>query len=498
MLRPDALQALFLSLGMPDDQWPARDAFAQPHNALFRDFWSPEDDGLAQDWLGLRPVWANPPFSLLPRVVAKLRQEGGKAIVLSPEWSPAMLDLHNLARKSVRLPDQPLYLLRGAKLLPAPTWRTWAFWCDIPRPSPLDQHLAHAGAQAVDIRPGDRLPPVQETAPVFDHRTPFILERDLPPLALWERRHCPGATVILVPLHGRLFAKMGSELWDIRFPHPQQCPRCPVWHWPWDCPSLLPVHGPLPCPPKHSASPAFLITPTYPLQEQLHLNFQPCSQMAAQQVRPGGRLPSESHGQVRNAIPPPQTTRHPETTQNPPASGRGMDLLTCGDVEANPGPIPGGEDPGMALDVDAMVTQLCASNQSLAPPPPALVQVPVPFSVVGCPAMVPGTHLGDALSAFPPGVRAPPPPLALQGPQSSALPMEGAPCTSLDLPDPGLQPSWDEIAMDARGTIIHIPRGALQAVTTTYVSLLKQFLRENSWESFHALWAFCVRVPDRV
>lgn len=38
------------------------DAAALPYNCKLERFWSPEDDGLAQDWTGER-IWCNPPFS---------------------------------------------------------------------------------------------------------------------------------------------------------------------------------------------------------------------------------------------------------------------------------------------------------------------------------------------------------------------------------------------------------------------------------------------------
>ena len=38
--------------------------------------------------------------------------------------------------------------------------------------------------------------------------------------------------------------------------------------------------------------------------------------------------------------------------------------------------------------------------------------------------------------------------------------------------------------------MLHIPRGAVEAVTRTFVAALSRFLSESSWESFHSLWAF--------
>ena len=57
------------------------DAAALPYNAKLPRFWSPEDDGLAQDWTGER-VWCNPPFSAIEPWVIKARDGGAELAVL--------------------------------------------------------------------------------------------------------------------------------------------------------------------------------------------------------------------------------------------------------------------------------------------------------------------------------------------------------------------------------------------------------------------------------
>ena len=96
------------------------DAFASTHNALFPDFWTVDDDALSKSWSQGSPLWANPPFSLLPTVLAKLEKEGGNVILLCPEWSPAAQTLLSLARARIVLPLLPLYRVRGATILPPP------------------------------------------------------------------------------------------------------------------------------------------------------------------------------------------------------------------------------------------------------------------------------------------------------------------------------------------------------------------------------------------
>lgn len=57
------------------------DAAALPYNAKLERFWTPEDDGLAQDWRGER-VWCNPPFSAIEPWVEKARHGGADLVVM--------------------------------------------------------------------------------------------------------------------------------------------------------------------------------------------------------------------------------------------------------------------------------------------------------------------------------------------------------------------------------------------------------------------------------
>lgn len=57
------------------------DAAALPYNAKLPRFWTPEIDGLAQDWRGER-VWCNPPFSDIPPWVAKAASSGAELVVM--------------------------------------------------------------------------------------------------------------------------------------------------------------------------------------------------------------------------------------------------------------------------------------------------------------------------------------------------------------------------------------------------------------------------------
>lgn len=64
------------------------DAAAQAHNAKLGRFWSPADDGLAQDWTGER-VWCNPPYSSIEPWVEKAHQEALNGCPLTVMLLPA-------------------------------------------------------------------------------------------------------------------------------------------------------------------------------------------------------------------------------------------------------------------------------------------------------------------------------------------------------------------------------------------------------------------------
>ena len=161
--------------------------------------------------------------------------------------------------------------------------------------------------------------------------------------------------------------------------------------------------------------------------------------------------------------------------QGRPRTGRGDSLPSCGDVEINPGPGSQVENTlPIAVDVDAMVSALCPDLGTAAPSSTSLLQL---------------TGSGDRVSPFPSGFVVPAP-ARMDGHVPSMGPAPPTSVTPLAHPEPPLSPTWDEIALDDRGTILHIPRGAVEAVTRSFVSVLSRFLSEASWESFHALWAF--------
>ena len=247
--------------------------------------------------------------------------------------------LRTLARSAALLPDGPLFLLRGAKLLPAPAWRSWVLWCDVTPP----EGISHTPV----------LPPLgQETATRKPRRPdsspiPFILQKYLPPQDEWVIRTDRDTFTTLSPLHGRMLAKIGTGLWDIRLPHQLRCGRCPAWHWPWECPSLLPVHGPVPKPPERGRIPTFIIRATYPTDAAHGKDREHPNEQNPKRIR---------LNHCQGSLTPPRTG-------GVSGWGRGWDLLTCGDVEANPGRTQDGDrNMSLDVDVDGMVSMLCVGN----------------------------------------------------------------------------------------------------------------------------------------
>ena len=105
---------------------PSIDAFASEHNYRVNRFWTRHDDAFQQDWKKEEWIWANPPFRLLPKVWALLRKQQASCLLAVPVWEHLVSNplLHQLCVHAALLPDQPIWLFRGATLLPRPNWRT--------------------------------------------------------------------------------------------------------------------------------------------------------------------------------------------------------------------------------------------------------------------------------------------------------------------------------------------------------------------------------------
>ena len=126
MLLPKWRDAALKALACPR---PNRDAFAARHNRQFPLFWDAKDNAFSKVWLGPRPLWMNPPFSVMHRVWTHFQTKGGHAVVVCPEWSPCLPRLRGIAKSEFRFPaDVPLFLREGKHQMPPPKWMVWAFY----------------------------------------------------------------------------------------------------------------------------------------------------------------------------------------------------------------------------------------------------------------------------------------------------------------------------------------------------------------------------------
>ena len=330
---------------------PRLDAFAAPHNAQLPTFWSLADDAFQHDWWHDRPLWANPPFSLLARVLRKVTVEGGHLLLLAPEWCPQLPALVALSTRSWLLPAERLFRVRGATLLPAPRWRTLAML--ICRPP--------TGIKLASLTP-------------HSTSTPTPLDVPFIPLAEWssEASACPRPSADgVVPLfsYGRTFVRLGDAVWDTRGASPLLCPRCGAWQWPWDCPTLL-VLEPRGR-PTAQPSPTFVLTGTGDhLAVRLGVRPRPRSSPYPDSRGKGARRQTKLPECWQPAAPSDMGHGHRGHT------GRGEALLTCGDVEANPGPkrsapvsASDAPDPGNdSLDLAHPVTDLGVDGATVVDP----------------------------------------------------------------------------------------------------------------------------------
>ena len=122
---PRLVPLILEALGSPP---PVGDAFARPHNALFRQRWGVEADAFVHSWRPslLGPLWLNPPFSQLSAVEQKIRREGAYVVLICPGWRRVLPSLMELSTCHYRLPDGPTFRRAGRELLPQRDWPTYA------------------------------------------------------------------------------------------------------------------------------------------------------------------------------------------------------------------------------------------------------------------------------------------------------------------------------------------------------------------------------------
>ena len=89
--------------------FPQVDCFAISSNHLLAKWWGPSspfaEDSFTQSW-AQDLLWANPPFSLLPQTVSKLKQDQGHMVLVAPGWFSKrwFQDTHPMSVREVRYP----------------------------------------------------------------------------------------------------------------------------------------------------------------------------------------------------------------------------------------------------------------------------------------------------------------------------------------------------------------------------------------------------------
>ena len=83
---------------------PVVDLFANAENARFGNFITEEVDAFSLRWPRNTILWANPPWSLWPRVVDKIYEDGSQVVCVAPAWrTPWMAKLWSIQVKRIYL-----------------------------------------------------------------------------------------------------------------------------------------------------------------------------------------------------------------------------------------------------------------------------------------------------------------------------------------------------------------------------------------------------------
>ena len=445
---------------------PRIDAFANTNNAQLKEYWSATNDAFTYPWTGPHPIWANPPFHMLPRILAHIKWHGAFILLTAPSWSPALPGLVAIATSTLLLPDQPLYRIRGAKLLPRPNWRTLAM---------LINTQGHPSATLHDT-------PRTTLADILDstdrQEPPYILKSDwcahsTPLLFLVRER-----TYTVHEYGGRTFYRIGEDIYDTRGPSPLLCSTCRLWQWPWECPSLLPVHSAAP-PWSAKARPTFRLKKT------------------TRQLPFASNVAKLAPTNVRHSIP-----LFSENDSHIPRTGRGHTLLSQGDVEANPGPTGHSECPfGQPCAMQARGLETIKAHVQTVHlsagqiPPGEWLRTHGLWVCARCLVLVKGrtcAHPSCYPAAFMPHSYTVQRPAGTAGPQSfpHQPTAQAEVTTTLDMPEPLQGPSLKEILSTPIATFDRIPSKARRAVSESFHNCLIDLLINPSWQKLRAFMAW--------
>ena len=115
---------------------PNLDMFASAANKVCPRYWAawmdPEAEAVnafQQSWSAQRGrrLYANPPWTLLTKVLLKADQDGAELMLVHPIWraAPWWPTLKAMTVETITLPDnEVVYLKAGLEPMPPPKWRT--------------------------------------------------------------------------------------------------------------------------------------------------------------------------------------------------------------------------------------------------------------------------------------------------------------------------------------------------------------------------------------
>lgn len=112
---------------------PTIDAFATKENKRFPRCWTEEEDAFKQNWGKEELLWMNPPFDKFPQVLAKIKEEGARAILVVPSWEYRgwLGDLDDITVRTYHLQENsPLFNKFGKESMDTPRWVVHVYYVD--------------------------------------------------------------------------------------------------------------------------------------------------------------------------------------------------------------------------------------------------------------------------------------------------------------------------------------------------------------------------------
>lgn len=114
---------------------PSVDAFADEQLHVCDRWWGPGSDvpnALDIPWGGEPLLWLNPPYSMMGKVVTKIKQDGAKGVLICPHWTtePWYKEVKQIACRSYFYRQGTLMFEVPEGVMPGTKWPVWALFVD--------------------------------------------------------------------------------------------------------------------------------------------------------------------------------------------------------------------------------------------------------------------------------------------------------------------------------------------------------------------------------